>query len=594
MKRELKKVLSAALVAGMLAGTLGNNALASEQTDLSQLTFGPGWKIDTSKDYSGSQYKRFDGMEFTRVVNTSGFELPEGMTIDDNDRVWMFELKTGLTPKTLWSANGDAYTQKLNACIASGEIPDLMYVDMNQYYSLIKSGLIADLTDELLEGDHPGIQKLYELGDNKALDVLKVDGRIYGIPHVYMNFDGSPLIWIRQDWMDQLGLDAPKTYADLEEIALAFMESDLDGNGKDDTYGIPILPLFSAEYGGSGNVCDLFLNVGGAAPGIWQKQEDGTVVYGSLMDGAKDALTLLNDWYQKGIIPSDFATWTADTLKQIVGEDKAGIVFSPWWGCWDALSANVSLDENATWTAYMLPGEEGGEIRSAAGSPVKGIYVVREGFEDPSAFVYAADMITKGYEIDYEASGFDGAAYQTDNAYNPMYGSNPPTGLIDPVRDVIEKVVETGEITTEKDLQEFVAQESDGMFNGTEETYTAIFNYGLPVAQAMKEGENPREVTVDDQDALTVYSNYLAYIQGVGTIGKNNPAAVSTVFQGTTDSMVKYNSFLANYEKEAYTKMIMGDTDGKSVSDYFDSFVEGYLSQGGEEIRTEVQELIGG
>ena len=101
MKRELKKVLSAALVAGMLAGTLGNNALASEQTDLSQLTFGPGWKIDTSKDYSGSQYKRFDGMEFTRVVNTSGFELPEGMTIDDNDRVWMFELKTGLTPKTL-------------------------------------------------------------------------------------------------------------------------------------------------------------------------------------------------------------------------------------------------------------------------------------------------------------------------------------------------------------------------------------------------------------------------------------------------------------------------------------------------------------
>ena len=132
------------------------------------------------------------------------------------------------------------------------------------------------------------------------------------------------------------------------------------------------------------------------------------------------------------------------------------------------------------------------------------------------------------------------------------------------------------------------------MFNGTEETYTAIFNYGLPVAQAMKEGENPREVTVDDQDALTVYSNYLAYIQGVGTIAKNNPAAVSTVFQGTTDSMVKYNSFLANYEKEAYTKMIMGDTDGKSVSDYFDSFVEGYLSQGGEEIRTEVQELIGG
>ena len=143
MKRKTgNRWLAAALAAGMLAaGMGGNSALASEETDLSSLTFGSGWKIDTTKDYSGSQYKRFDGLEFTRAVNTSGFDLPEGMTIDDNDRVWMFELKTGLTPKTVWSANGDAYTQKLNACIASGEIPDLMYVDMNQYYSLIKSGL---------------------------------------------------------------------------------------------------------------------------------------------------------------------------------------------------------------------------------------------------------------------------------------------------------------------------------------------------------------------------------------------------------------------------------------------------------------------
>ena len=85
-----------------------------------------------------------------------------------------------------------------------------------------------------------------------------------------------------------------------------------------------------------------------------------------LMDGAKDALVLLNDWYQKGIIPSDFATWEADTIKQVIGEDKAGIVFSPWWGCWDALSANISLNQEAEWSAYVLPGEEGGEIRSAA------------------------------------------------------------------------------------------------------------------------------------------------------------------------------------------------------------------------------------
>ena len=241
MKKFLGLFLSLALTLSMFSGF----ALADE-TDLSSLTFGNGWKIDTSKEYVGDQYKRFDGLEFTRIVNTSGFDLPEGMTIDDNDRVWMFTLITGLQPKTLWSAAGDAFNQKKSAAITSGEIPDLMQVDMNQYYALVKAGLLADLTDELTEGPHPSLQALYAMGDNRALDTLRINGRIYGIPEVSMNFDGSPIVWIRQDWMDKLGLEAPKTYADLEEIALAFMQSDMDGNGKDDAYGIPALMAAAA------------------------------------------------------------------------------------------------------------------------------------------------------------------------------------------------------------------------------------------------------------------------------------------------------------------------------------------------------------
>ncbi len=39
--------------------------------------------------------------------------------------------------------------------------------------------------------------------------------------------------------------------------------------------------------------------------------------------------------------------------------------------------------------------------------------------------------------------------------------------------------------------------------------------------------------------------------------------------------------------------MIMGDMGGKTVSEYFDEFVEQYLNQGGREITEEVQELVG-
>ena len=562
-------------------------------TDISQLTFGhDNWKIDMSYDYSGPQFKRFDGMEFTRVVDSQGNDLPEGMTVDDNDRVWYFQLVSGLTPKTIWSASGDAYTQKLSAAIASGEIADLMNVNVNQYFSLVKSGLIADLTDELLEGNHPYIQKLYEMGNNAALEALKVDGRIYGIPQVYGSFDGSPLVWVRQDWMEELNLEEPKTYADLGDIAKAFMEADFDGNGIDDTYGIPVLGVPNAAYGGDGNMCDLFLNVGGSAPGIWQKQEDGTIIYGSLMEGAKEALTMLNKWYQEGIIPSDFATWNAETLKQVVGEDKAGIAFSPWWGAYSALSSNINLNTEACWTAYMLPGGEGAEIRSAAGSPIMSIYVVRKDFEDPSAFVYAYDMMAGGYKPD-KASGYNPANVQAQNNFSAMLASTPPAMFTSPLRKLMDKVFIEHEITTREEMEAFISQETDGLMTGIEGHLVWLMDYGLPVENAVAAGEKLREITVGESDAINTYTMYLNGYVGLRPIAYSNPTPVSTVFQGTTDSMEKYGSFLNTLETDAYTKMIMGDTDGKSISDYFDDFVKQYLEQGGAEITSEIQETLG-
>ena len=100
-------------------------------------------------------------------------------------------------------------------------------------------------------------------------------------------------------------------------------------------------------------------------------------------------------------------------------------------------------------------------------------------------------------------------------------------------------------------------------------------------------------MTLDDADAITVYDNYLACTVGTLALANANPTPVSTVFQGTTDSMNKYSSFLANLVSDAYIKMIMGDTDGKSVDEYFDGFVDEYLSKGGAEITAEVQEIVG-
>ena len=37
-------------------------------------------------------------------------------------------------------------------------------------------------------------------------------------------------MWIRQDWLDALGLDVPRTWDELAEVAKAFVTRDPDGN----------------------------------------------------------------------------------------------------------------------------------------------------------------------------------------------------------------------------------------------------------------------------------------------------------------------------------------------------------------------------
>ena len=127
MKRKvLGNLVAIVLVAGMLAGCGGSPApessaegssggtegtqdtgeseesTAEDATDLSGLSFGPyGWPVAADLDYSQPYNKRFDGMEFTRIVNTGAAELPEGMDVDNNSFTWLFESVTGMKPKAI-------------------------------------------------------------------------------------------------------------------------------------------------------------------------------------------------------------------------------------------------------------------------------------------------------------------------------------------------------------------------------------------------------------------------------------------------------------------------------------------------------------
>lgn len=122
---------------------------------------------------------------------------------------------------------------KINAAGAANQLPDLIHVNRTPWYKLYEAGLIAPV-DDLLPLMPNRTELLYNDPIRRALVTL--DGQMYGLPQPGQILYTDGLV-IRQDWLDKLGLEAPKTLDEFLVVARAFTEQDPDGNGKADTYG---------------------------------------------------------------------------------------------------------------------------------------------------------------------------------------------------------------------------------------------------------------------------------------------------------------------------------------------------------------------
>ena len=194
----------------------------------------------------------------------------------------------------------DSYGDKLNLSIASGDIPDVMIVDPTQLQQLTEAGAIEDLTPYIEKYANADLLENWSQTEGVALQAATIDGKIMGIPNVQPQADAPIMAWVRQDWLDKLGLEGPETVDDVEAIAKAFIEQDPDGNGAADTYGLSGT-LNPVQVPSNLHGFDAIFNAYGAFPKIFYKDAEGKIVYGSVQPEAKEALARLAAMYQAGI-----------------------------------------------------------------------------------------------------------------------------------------------------------------------------------------------------------------------------------------------------------------------------------------------------
>jgi len=209
----------------------------------------------------------------------------------------MVEKYTNTTLDIMWVA-GTNYPQKLSTVLTyTKDMPKIIVADGKSTSVLyaIQSGEVWDITD-LLE-EYPNLSQ----ANPNINDNIRVNGRIYGV-YRGRNIGRSGFSY-REDWADNLGLDEPKTLADLENMIRLFTFNDPDGNGIDDTYGLVLSKNESS--------LDIVMNWFGV-PNGWGEAEDGQLLPAFYFPEYKEALDWLQMMYEEGCINADF--FIKDTL----------------------------------------------------------------------------------------------------------------------------------------------------------------------------------------------------------------------------------------------------------------------------------------
>lgn len=500
-------------------------------------------------------------IEVTFVRETSvGMEdligLLPGQTLEDNTWSRLYEQVLGIKIKYDWIAKGDLYHQKLGVALASGDIPEVVRVNAQQLRLLSNAGLIQDLSEVYEKYATPLTKRILSQEGNGPFDAATIDGKLMGIPETGSSIEGAQYIWIRTDWLDQLGIKPPQTMDDVLAISKAFTEKDPDQNGDNDTFGLAITQYLWDPVMG----ITAFMAGYNAFPNIWIEDDSGKLAYGGIQPEVKEALKVLQVMYRKGQIDSEFGFKDGNKVKEQVAAGKIGMLYGQQYG---SFLVQVSRENNinAQWQAFPIVSLSGVAPKVPLRFSTNQFLAVRKDFKHPEAIV-------KLFNLHLEKNWGETAEYET------YYISPLPIWLLSPVTPYparknleafrqLDEARRTGDTSVLKDEAKAIQKNIDTYLSGDKN----------------KESGWGWERTYGPSGAFAILEQY----------EKNNQLLYESFVGAPTETMIEKQAILNNLQIETFVNIILG----RSINE-FDQFVEEWHKLGGERITTEVNDWFAG
>ncbi|MEN6312609.1 MAG: hypothetical protein ABFD25_00005 [Clostridiaceae bacterium] len=492
-----------------------------------------------------------------------GAKFSDGQSME-GDNIWnKLYSEYGINIKTLWSADASQYTQKLNLSIASEEIPDLLYVYDSQKNMMEKANMTMDMKPYYDKYATENTKKVYESDGGIGLKAATSGEKLLFLPtnQSDQNSQGD-LLWIRADWLKNVGMSEPKTIDDMEKIMDAFVHNDPNKDGKGGTYALGIA--------GKDNLVNDWASTCGVFQGFhvmpvlsvnntmfFNKDSSGNITWDGTNPNTKLALQRLQDWYKKGYLSADLSTTDAGgKLVQDLTASKFGMVYCPGWlPSWPLPDLKKKI-ASADWIPVSPPTIDGKAAQIFGYTTVGAWYAVSKDCKNPEAimkmmnlYVDKAQTDPANYSTDYVSTdagrgSYCCAAYVWDTAAGRTN------------YEIVSAAVKAKDSSLLKTPQQTAR-------------YDSIMKY------------------LNDPTDITGWSMYWFRIKAHKVLYEDMTVKNNAYIGALTDLMASKIPTLKKMEQEVISKIIY---DKASVSDW-DKMVEDWGKLGGDEILKEVAEL---
>lgn len=419
-KKMISVLLACAMVCSMAAcgGDSGASQTSQSNTAQSQSVDG----ADQTTGDSAQTSELVDGkFTETRYITVEIYDRGNDGGSDPENNLYTEYIRQGM----LEDHNVDVTFKKvprwtevdeINNLLAAGDAPDICvtysYPTIQTYAQM---GGVIDLSSyvDTYKDELPNLWN-WLTETNIYWDKDPQTGTLWAI-EAKLAVSNRVLTFVRQDWLDKLNMKAPTTKAEFEDMLVAFRDNADLLLGADADKMIPYSVSYDVGWR-TATLIESFID-----PEISDKEYyiNGFDDRKLTQNGTKEAVRLLNKWYNMGLMWDDFALYgSGDTTEDSMM--KAGYVGAfthnwdyPYRNGEDSIIANLKrqVGEDANYVAIDCFEDKNGNYTKFVSGPIDRKIFFPTTNDEPLASMLYLDWISDPEHINYLQTGDEGVTH---------------------------------------------------------------------------------------------------------------------------------------------------------------------------------------